>query len=102
MHNNTNAYGTTYTTLTTHYHIAQHTTLDNSTQERTLRHVQKTRPTHPTHKQSNKSHELNDGVAIATKNNIQHKIINNFHSDPLAVEINTPFTTLYLPPRSFF
>jgi len=51
---------------------------------------------------SNKSQERNDGVAIAIKNSIQHKI-NNFHSDLLAVEINTQgpiiLATLYLPPR---
>jgi len=53
---------------------------------------------------SNKSQERSDGVAIAIKNDIPHKIINNFTSDLLAVEVNTPqgpiiLATLYIPPR---
>jgi len=53
---------------------------------------------------SNQSQERSDGVAIAIKNDIPHKIINNFTSDLLAVEVNTPqgpiiLATLYIPPR---
>ncbi|KAK4292901.1 hypothetical protein Pmani_034362 [Petrolisthes manimaculis] len=44
-----------------------------------------------------------DGTAIAIKHNIQHKIIDNFISDTLAVEIDTStgkiiIATLYQPP----
>ena len=54
--------------------------------------------------QQNISNELHDGVAIAVKTRIQHKVEDDFLSDTLAIEINTtdgPLTiaTTYLPPR---
>ncbi|XP_063613809.1 uncharacterized protein LOC134787049 [Penaeus indicus] len=54
--------------------------------------------------QTNHTGERNDGVALAIKNNINHKIYNNFNSELIAVEINTPhgpiiIATVYLPPR---
>lgn len=57
--------------------------------------------------QSNKSGEINDGVAIAIKNNIKHRIIDNFTSECLAIKVITTqgeiiIATSYLPPRRPF
>ena len=57
--------------------------------------------------QSNKTGERHDGVAIAIKTTLRHKIHNNFTSELIAVEINTPqgpiiIATIYLPPRRPF
>ena len=54
--------------------------------------------------QSNKSGEMNDGIAIAVKGNIKHKIIDDFEEEFMATEIDTPtgpiiVATAYLPPR---
>lgn len=54
--------------------------------------------------QRNARNEDHAGVAIAIKNNIQHKIISNFNEDFLAVQIQTEIgpvilATAYLPPR---
>ena len=54
--------------------------------------------------QSNRTETMGDGVALAIKSSIKHKILNNFTSEMIAVEINTPhgpiiIATIYLPPR---
>ena len=54
--------------------------------------------------QQNISDELHDGVAIAVKCHIRHKVEDDFLSETLAIEIDTsdgPLTiaTTYLPPR---
>lgn len=53
---------------------------------------------------SNKSNELNDGVAIAIRKSIKHKLIDNFNEETLAIKIYTTIGeiiigTTYLPPR---
>lgn len=53
---------------------------------------------------SNKSGEANDGVAIAVKNNIKHKVIDDFQAEVLAIELDTSLgpiiiATAYFPPR---
>ena len=54
--------------------------------------------------QTNKSGRNNDGVAIAIKTTITHKLIENLAPEIIAAEINTTqgpiiIATLYLPPR---
>ena len=54
--------------------------------------------------QTNKSGQRNDGVAIAIKSTITHKLIENLAPEIIAVEVNTThgpiiIATLYLPPR---
>ena len=54
--------------------------------------------------QQNVSNELNDGVAIAVKSRMRHKVHDDFLSETLAVEVETPdgpliIATSYLPPR---
>lgn len=53
---------------------------------------------------SNKSGELNDGVALAIRKNITHKLIDNFNEETIAIRIYTTkgdiiIGTTYLPPR---
>ena len=54
--------------------------------------------------QRNKEGVRNDGVAIAIKRNLHHKILDDFDQEFLAVEVDTTkgpvvFATCYLPPR---
>lgn len=54
--------------------------------------------------QSNKTNEQNDGVAIAIKRNLKHKLIDDFTSEILAINVTTTIgeitiATIYLPPR---
>lgn len=54
--------------------------------------------------QSNKANEQNNGVAIAIKQNLKHKLIDDFTDEILAIKIDTTIgeiiiATLYLPPR---
>jgi len=53
---------------------------------------------------SNKTNEGSDGVAIAVKQHIKHKILDTFTSELMAIEIDTPhgpiiIATTYIPPR---
>lgn len=53
---------------------------------------------------SNKSGELNDGVALAIKKTIKHKLIDDFNEETLAIKLHTTIGemiigTSYLPPR---
>ncbi|KAI3383771.1 hypothetical protein SNEBB_010833 [Seison nebaliae] len=53
---------------------------------------------------SNRSGERNDGVAVATKYGLKCKVLDNFMSETLAVEVDTDtgpvvIATSYLPPR---
>ena len=55
----------------------------------------------------NYSESLSDGSAIAIKHNIKHKLIDDFDTDFLAVELDTSLgpiilATTYLPPRRPF
>ena len=55
----------------------------------------------------NTTQDINDGSAIAIKHDIHHKLIDNFETDFLAVEVNTSLgpiiiATTYLPPRRPF
>ena len=43
---------------------------------------------------SNKNNIQNGGTAIAIKNNIAHTIIDDFHTDLLAINVNTPEATI--------
>lgn len=57
--------------------------------------------------QRNKSRERADGVALAVKKGLQHRIINDFDHEFMAVEINTTkghviLATGYLPPHRPF
>ena len=57
--------------------------------------------------QRNQSEQLNDGVAIAVKKGLKHRIINNFNNEIMAVQITTTMgevilSTAYLPPRRDF
>ena len=52
----------------------------------------------------NRRDEGNDGVAIAIKHDIPHKIIDDFHDELMAITVNTAtgpitFGTCYFPPR---
>lgn len=54
--------------------------------------------------QTNKKNECNDGVTIAIKKNIKHKLIDNFMQEFLALKVETTIGeliigTAYLPPR---
>lgn len=53
---------------------------------------------------SNKTGEINDGVAIAIRKNLSYKLIDNFNEEAIAIKLQTSIGeiivgTFYLPPR---